>query len=560
MKWNIRGSRSFKPFLDARKAKFKKLGMGNVLAEVLANRGVSYDNIYNLFKDPGKLTGRPIDMAGCRDAGEAIADMVECHRNIYVFADYDVDGLTAGYIMSMFLHDIGATVQVFYPERKDGYGLSLEFVKRLQKKDAVITVDNGITANEAVQYCVDHNIPVVVTDHHEPVGQLPNCPICDPHIDKNGYGHHLCGAAVAYKVCHYIGNILGRGDVLQYLPYVAIGTVADVMPMVPENQAIVSIGIKMIEDGYAKNIGSLVEALKIPKLTGEEIAWRIGPELNACSRLGNTNLAGEFLFFEGTKKDLQKLILQIDSLNEFRKTLTKEAITVASQIDYSKDYVCFFDATDYPLGLSGVIANRIMDTFNKPTIVYVRNKGTIWPGSLRSQFNILPLLEEEKETGHIVNYGGHANACGLSLLSDIDTFKRSLNNKVKTLIESGDFKTEEPVLNIDSVISLTDITNKNLIEVTSIPSDKEVFPAPMFMINNLRVANIRYSGNNPDNICFTFVDEAGNSKDIWAWHKSDEYASLGSPKYLDIVGTMRWGFGKDSDKVTFNVEGLRCSC
>jgi len=330
--------------------------------------------------------------------------------------------------------------------------------------------------------------------------------------------------------------------------------------MVPENQAIVSIGIRMIEDGYAKNIGTLIEALKIPKLTSEEIAWRVGPELNACSRLGNTNLAGEFLFHEGTKKDLQKLILQIDALNESRKAITKEAMEVASQIDYSNDYICFFDATDYPLGLSGVIANRIMDTIGKPTIVYIRNKGTIWPGSLRSQFNILPLLEEEKKLGHIADYGGHANACGISLLSDVKTFKDSLNNRIKTFVESGDFEqAEEPVINIDAVVQLSDITSKNLIEVTSIPSDKEVFPAPLFIINDLRVAKTRRSGNNPDNICFTLVDESGNSKDIWAWRKGNEYESLGSPEHIDIIGTMKWGFGKDSDKAVFNVEGLRCA-
>ena len=561
MKWNIRGSRSFKPLLEAKKAKFKKLGIGNVLADILANRNVSFEDIRNLLKNPSELIGRPIDMAGCVKAGEAIADIIQFHRKVYVFADYDVDGLTAGYIMSMFLQDMGVDVQVHYPERKDGYGLSLDFVKALDKGDTVITVDNGITALDAIKYCNDNGITVVVTDHHEPGDMIPDCPICDPHLDKNGYGHHLCGAVVAYKVCRYVENILGKGGtVFKYLPYAAIGTVADVMPMVPENQAIVSIGIKMIEDGYAKNIGELINALKIPKLTSEEIAWKIGPELNACSRLGNANLAGEFLFHEGTKKELQKLILEIDSMNESRKSITKEAVNVAIKQDFSKDYVCIFDATDFPLGLSGVIANRLMDTFGKPAITYIRNKGTVWPGSLRSQFNMLPLLEKEKEAGHIASYGGHANACGIGLLSDIETFKNSLNKQVKRLIESCNVSTEEPTLDIDTEIQLSDVNSKNLIEVSSIPSDKNKFPAPMFMISNLKVAGTRRSSNNPDNICFTLVDNNGYTQDIWAWRKGNEYESLGSPNYIDIAGTMKWGFGRDSDKAVFNVEELRCSC
>jgi len=561
MKWNVRGSKSFKPLIQARENKFKELGIGDVLAKVLANRDVSYDNIYNLLKSPVNLIGRPIDMAGCAEAGEAIADIIECHKNIYVFADYDVDGLTAGYIMSMFLQDMGANVQVYYPERKDGYGLSLNFVKNLGKDDAVITVDNGITANEAVRYCNKNGISVVVTDHHEPSGNIPDCPVCDPHLKKDGYGHHLCGAAVAYKVCHYIGNILGRGgEVLKYLPYAAIGTIADVMPMVPENQAIVSIGIKMINDGYAKNISELADALNISKLTSEEIAWKIGPELNACSRLGNTNLARDFLFHDGPKKELQKIIVKIDSMNESRKSMTKSAMDAANKQDYSNDYVCIFDATDFPVGLSGVIAGKLMDITGKPAIVYVRNKGTVWPGSLRSQFDILPLLEKEKKAGHIADYGGHANACGVSLLSDVDTFKKSLNRQIKEMLESSDVVMEEPTFDIDAEIKLSDVNKKNLVEVSSIPSDKKVFPTPIFTINNLKVAGSRRSSNNPDNICFTLVDDTGYTQDIWAWRKGMEYESLGSPTYIDIAGTMKWGFGKNSDKAVFNVEELRCSC
>lgn len=560
MKWNVRGKSMFKPFVDIQRKKYKELGLGSVMSDVLIRRKVDFDTVEKLIKNPIAFINRPIDMAGCREAGEAIADMVQYKRKIWVFADYDVDGLTAGYIMSMFLTELGANVEVYYPERKDGYGLSLDFVKGLNKGDAVITVDNGITAIEAVDYCNKKGILVVVTDHHEPGSQLPQCPICDPHLDPNGYGHHLCGAAVAQKVCHYVGNILGKGGgVTKYLAYAAIGTIADVMPMVPENQAIVLLGLRTINEGlFGDNIKVLADSLKIKELNTESIAWKIAPELNACSRLGNANLAAEFLFHDGNKKELQKLILEINSMNESRKSLTKEAVSEAKKQDFSNDMFCLFDATDYPVGIAGVIANRLMDEFGKPAIVYTRNKGTVWPASSRSPgINLLPLYEKEKKDGNIKDYGGHAAACGLSLLSDVDTFKDSLNGQLKEVLK--DYEPVEKTLDIDAVINFSQFTKRNLKEVEYIPTDRDSFPSPVFMLENLRVAGTRRSGNNPENICFTLVDDSGETKDIWAWGKGSEYESLGEPEYIDIAGRLTWGFGQYSDTVTFGVEEIRCS-
>ena len=560
MKWNIKGKSLFKPFVEFQRKKYKSLGFGNVLSDVLINRNTDFDTIRNLIKSPSDFIHKPADMYGCREAGEAIADMVQYKKKIWVFADYDVDGLTSGYIMSMFLTELGANVEVHYPERKDGYGLSLKFVKNLDKNDAVITVDNGITAIEAIDYCNKNGIMVVVTDHHEPGKQLPNCPICDPHLDPNGYGHHLCGAAVAQKVCQYVGNILGKGaGAIKYIAYAAIGTIADVMPMVPENQAIVLIGLKMINEGFfGQNIKTFANFLKIKELDTEGVAWKIAPELNACSRLGNANLAAEFLFYDGDKKGLQKLMTQIDSMNESRKNLTKEAISAAEKQDFSKDMFCLFDATDYPVGIAGVIANKLMDTFGKPAIVYTRNEGNIWPASSRSPgINLLPLYEKEKKAGNIKDYGGHAAACGLNLLSDTETFKKSLDKQLHELMK--DYEPEEPTLDIDTVIDFSQMNKKNLEDMNLIPTDRDSFPAPVLMLENLRVAKSRRSSNNPENICFTLIDEKGEAKDIWAWGMGSEYESLGEPEYIDVAGRLTWGFGQNSNNVTFGVEAIRCN-
>ena len=261
-------------------------------------------------------------------------------KNIYIFADYDVDGLTSGFILSSFLKDIlGYKVETYYPERSEGYGLSPAFANNLNDKDAVvITVDNGITANEAVSILSNKCIPTIIIDHHEPADELPDAvELCDAHIDKN-YGTHLCCAAVIWKVVHKIAELLGwPEDKLRlldrsYLPYVALGTISDVMPPVLENYAIIALGLEEINKGQSNTLSSLMEQEGIKRMTSKDLAWTIAPELNACSRMGNVQLGKDFFSQEMANKKtvLQKLTKGIIKLYKrgirHKKLLSKENI------------------------------------------------------------------------------------------------------------------------------------------------------------------------------------------------------------------------------------------
>lgn len=556
MKWVYRKDENFLPFLRQRYQTYIDQHYNPLFAQILTLRDIEPEEVQRILKNPKSLLEKPSKIPGCVEAADRIIDAIDTKKQIYVYADYDVDGLTSGYIMTMFLISLGAKPKVHYPERKEGYGLSLEYVKTLPKGSVVITVDNGITAFDAIDYCNENGIEVIITDHHEPKDHLPKCVICDPWLDSEGYGHHLCGAVVAWKVCQSIQEITGKGDIDSFLPYTAIGTIADVMPMVIENQAIVRLGLDMITEESTPNLWELMKAYKLHDLSTVDIAWRIAPILNACSRLGNVRLAAELLFHSGSKEQLRKLIMDMDKLNERRKQETTRAVEEIKDIDYSDDLICLFDASDYPAGIGGIIANKIAEMYNKVAVVYSKGKGNTLTASVRSpDINILPFFEKEKQLGHIIDYGGHSNACGLTLLQSTDKFRESMNKQLAEV----PVKYIEPTITIDAEITFQDLTKQNFIQFNKLASDRFIFPEPKFVMKEVKVADIKLSSNNPDNIQFTLVDKNKELKQIWAWRLGNRYEELGRPKFIDLVGTMTWGFGNASDKVTLNVEDIKCS-
>lgn len=557
MKWKIKDRKYFQPYMTTLIDKYKKINIGPIMARILENRGYDYEDIRKLINEPGACLEDPTSIAGCIEAGNAIVELLQTKMKLWIFADYDVDGLTAGYVMTMYLRTLGADVSVYYPERNEGYGLTVKFLKELQDDCAVITVDNGITAEEAIHYCYDNSIPLIITDHHRPLHSHFTVPVCDPFLKEDGNGHHLCGAAVAWKICQYIDKVLGFDEAWKLTPYVALGTIADVMPMTLENMAIVRIGLQLMTQGFSPNLHRFLKFLGIKEPTSEDIAWKLAPALNACGRMGNTALAAKLLFFEGSDSDLFRIITEIDNLNKHRKALSSEAVTEALKQDYSNDAFCLFDATKYPSGISGIIAGKLVEAFDKPAIVYHRNSSGIWPGSMRSNgFDMLPWLEREKIRGNIYDYGGHSQACGVFLFSDITSFKHSMNGLIRLPLEQ--FGRQEQTVDVDMEISLSDVTMSLYNDIAKIPTDKFKFVKPTFIIRELRVHEVYHSSNNPNNIRLTLVDKDKELHKLWAWNKDQLYRLLGNPEKIDIIGSIDLGFGKDSDKATFNVEDIRC--
>ena len=266
------------------------------------------------------------------------------------------------------------------------------------------------------------------------------------------------------------------------------------MPMTLENMAIIRVGLGMIDEESAPSIHLLLKSQKVPKCTVEDIDWKIGPMLNTCGRLENIQLARDFLFSKNNKNTLECISKMLE-LNETRKAIVSKASKKALACDYTDDAFCLFDITEFGTGIAGLVANKLVEATDKPAIVYTKSSSSAWTGSVRTNgFDILPYLQHEKETGHILDYGGHAEACGITLLPDLETFKKSLNAHIR--IPLREFSIKEEVKLVDAEIKLQDVTKKTYNSISDIPIGKP----PIFIIKNLIVTEWRTSSGNPDNI------------------------------------------------------------
>ena len=565
MKWNIKKPQALK--LAAYK---NRVGVSALMAKVLINRGVSISTANKELNDPMALIEDPMAIAGAENTADAIIEQCGKSKNFFIFADYDVDGLTSGYIMTDFLRSIGENANVYYPQRTEGYGLSMDFVKTIAEdaNSVVITVDNGVTKVQEVKYLNDHDIPVIVTDHHESQAILPDCPICDPWTDQGSAGHHLCGASVAWKVCMIIEDKLQKGDVGKYLPHAAIATIADVMPMTPENIAIVNLGLEAINNGASKAIKILMEMLDIKKIVPEDVAWKIAPKLNACGRMGEIDIAGELFFMEDADEiDIKDQVRDIIEQDDMRVKYTKQAQKEVEKLDYSNDHICLFDATVYPAGIAGIIAGKIAERFCKPAFVYTTIDKEVYTASARSAggLDLAFLLTQKTVADTIAGWGGHAQACGVALYADrLDDFRTSMNRLIESLISEGTIQVVEPELDIDAEIAFKDLTQKTLKEITSLPYDKETFLEPTFCLMGVKVkAKQPYSNKN--HLVLECEDKNGGKITLVSWNDYPAYEAIGCPETIDIAGKIATvGFPDRTTKrratdVTIKIKDMRAS-
>lgn len=567
MKWNI---------LEADHALVKeymeKLNINEIMARVFINRGVDWEMTNILLNDPQSAIQDPKLLANVEQAAKEIIEAIENQAEVWVFSDYDVDGITSGFVMTDFLRrTTNNDVYVYYPDRVNGYGLSMDFCKTLIERKQeegiehmlVITVDNGTSCIEEVQYLKDNGINIVVTDHHKPKAVLPNCTVVNPHITDDTTYHHLCGCATAFKTIQVVQELVGMSKdyASQYLFAVAFGTIADVMPMTPENIALVKLGLEQVNGSDCpKAFKYFKDYIGKRKLNANDVAWEVGPRLNACGRMGDID-KGAMLFYmdnDDKKTDIMDIIIEIEELNEERKALTKKAMKEAAKIDFSNDYVCIFDASEYPGGIAGIIAGKMAETYGKVSLVVSGEEVLV--GSARSPegFNLQTILGDQLKKGNLLTFGGHEMAAGFSLKEEkLEDLRASLNKELKEIYESlADQEIEDPVLNIDCEIDLDCLNEIVYDSLNELPYDKSHFPSPVFAITNLQVVSWKKSRNNENNICLTVKDLHGKQMSIWAWRLGETYKSLGEPKFIDLAGKVEQNFMNKS-QYTLNVLDIR---
>lgn len=540
-------------------------GYNEMIVNLLVNRGYDENLISTLL-----ATGYSDSMPKYNDLTniEIGADIIQSHiangSTIYIYGDYDSDGINSIYILGDAINNIiyysesDSELKLKVPERHEGYGLNMNWCKKIiaenQGEDVlVITVDNGIAQDNEVAYLLENNIDVLITDHHTPNGHTPaNVWIIDAHYNNDNENNKgLCGAAVAFKLAMTLLDRYPEIDsedlYYKYLVNVAIATITDSMPMTIENIKYVYNGIQLLKDGYASDaINYYKEYNSNTDITPKDLAFGLGPQINACGRMNNTALAVNYLFSDDT--DVEDLYNEVVVTNDERKSKTKTSIEKAEKMLNINDPSIILELGNVE-GIAGIIASNLSSKYNKCTIIFSKDTtGKYLIGSARSdgEIDLLTLLRN-LDTNAIIKVGGHSGACGITIkASHLNSFIKEVNKAILALPKVEKAVDDNIQIVVDNFITIADINKDNCDALKDLYFFTETNPVFAF---EAYVLGTKHSGKNYNNIMFKVQDKQGDFLDFWSWGIGNEYVSLGEPKKVTFVGEIEYKFGKPS----FNV-------
>lgn len=393
---------------------------------------------------------------GLDACAQRVRQAIDMRQTVVIYGDYDCDGICSIAILYLFLKEAGVDAHYFIPNRhKHGYGLrveTLEYIAEQWLPDLVITVDCGITAVQEVEYARDVlGFDVIVTDHHTPPETLPDCLIFNPKLTcKAGAFRELCGAGVVLRLVEALSS---AEQAKQYLDIAAIATVADVVPLVEDNRAIASLGIRELNRTKRKGLEMLIRGCVKSGVNAYEIGFQIAPRINAVGRMGDaTNVVS--LFTETDFFLLKCLIEEIERSNETRQQhtndLTKDCMERLVGFDFASSSCIVLSHPYWEDGVLGIAAARLVGEFHRPVILLTRQDG-VWKGSGRSVEGIDLYACVNDCKAYLTRFGGHAMACGVSLAEkDLQDFIAALDAACKRRYPDFVFRASSHAVAVDA--------------------------------------------------------------------------------------------------------------
>ena len=517
-------------FVSAKKADFKEIGrqfdIDPVIARLIRNRDVTGEKaIQEYLRGTIQDIPGPELLKGMKEATSILRQKIREKKKIRIIGDYDIDGVTATYILIKGLERLGARADTYIPDRiTDGYGIHMPLIYKALEDgvDTIVTCDNGIAAAKEIGFAKENGLTVIVTDHHEvpfiedngertyilpPADAVINTkqPGC-PYPNKN-----LCGAVVAMKLIWalYDGSHIPETEKEEFLELAAIATVGDVMDLQGENRILVKEGLKRLP--YTKNKG-LQALIRITGLEGSRISsyhigFVLGPCINASGRLDTAARSLRLLQCEDAD-EAARLAGDLKALNDSRKALTEKgkdaAIQLIENTDLKNDPVLVVYLPECHESLAGIIAGRIREKYNRPVFVLTKGeKGVKGSGRSIQQYS---MFEELVKCGDLLDqYGGHPMAAGLSLPEENVSLLRKRLNEQCTLKEEDLI----PKVMIDVPMPISYISTKLVEQLSLLEPFGKGNTKPLFAQKNVRALNSRVIGKNHNVTKLQLMDEQG---------------------------------------------------
>ncbi|MFR8738768.1 MAG: single-stranded-DNA-specific exonuclease RecJ [Eubacterium sp.] len=499
-------------FLQTKRADFnhiyEKFHISPVIARIIRNRDVIGDeDIYNYLNGDLEKISSPWLFKDMDKAVDILRIKISHESKIRIICDYDVDGITSGYILFRSLKKLGANIDLVVPRRiEDGYGINEKLIKNAYDSgiDTILTCDNGISAYNQVEYAKSLGMNIIITDHHEvPFEEtdgkreyiVPNADAVVNHkqADCPYPFKELCGAMVAYQLISALFETegIGKNELYKLLPYAAIATVCDVVDLKGENRIIVKQGIKKLKDCNDIGINALINACKLDKnnLSSYQFGFVIGPCLNASGRLDTAKRATELLDCIDTQK-AEVLAKELVELNAERKDMTNEgAMTAIEMAQDMDDKVLVLYLKDCHESIAGIIAGRVREKYNKPTFVLTdAEQGVKGSGRSIEEYDMYSELTKVKSL--LTKFGGHKMAAGISLEEkNIDLFRKMLNENCNLTEEDLYLKVW-----IDIALPLEYITMDFVNQLEVIKPYGKGNEKPIFAEKNLKIISLQILG------------------------------------------------------------------
>lgn len=488
-------------------------GISPRLAELLYARGAKTEEEMQRFLHPSEDDFcDPMLLPDMDKAVERIQKAIEHGEKVCVFGDYDADGVCAAAILTHALKSLGCDVFYEIPSRhEEGYGLSLNAVERLSRAGVqlIITVDNGVKAYGEIDRCTELDIDVVVTDHHRCDGRIPHCcaVVChtrDESVYPNG---DLCGAGIAYKL---VEALMGQDAAKEYLPLAGIATMADVVPLLGENRAIVSLALDMINAGKCnrgvKALGRAVSE-KRQHFSARDLSFGFAPRLNAAGRMDDAKICVQLLCTDD-EKEADDIAVKLNEFNNRRKAeengIIEDAAAQIEADDLTEKRCIVLKSEEWNLGVVGIAAARIAERYYRPTLLFHQNGDTI-TGSARSVEDVDIYAALNANSRFFQRFGGHAYAAGVTMATeDFEEFVNALNDTLQSNVSEELFI---PRCSYEAELSFSELTMEFAKELELLAPFGEGNPEPVFRTNGVLLRGTKRTGSDATHIKTTAIKD-----------------------------------------------------
>ncbi|KMQ52358.1 Single-stranded-DNA-specific exonuclease RecJ [Chitinispirillum alkaliphilum] len=545
-----------------------ELNIPSSLASVLAGRNLrDFESCKRYFRPELSHTHDPFIFTHMERAARRILDAIKSGEPITVYGDYDVDGVTSTVLVVRVLRQLGAKCDYHLPNRLvDGYGISKSSIKQIAQNGTrlIVTVDCGITAIDEVREASSLGIDCIITDHHEPKETLPDAlaiidhkvPGC-PYPDKS-----LAGVGVAFKLCQALAVLSGRGEELwiKLLDLVALGTAADIVPMLGENRVIASLGFEQMTKTENTGLKALIEVQGLTgrNLSTAEAVFQLAPCINAVGRLGDPKRGVELLLTDDPAlarlyaAELRETNLERRALDS---SVAQEAFEwVEKNCRPDDDFALVLGNPDWHVGVIGIVASKLVEKYHRPTVLFSVDNNGMARGSGRSipGFHLLNALND---CGDILSsYGGHAAAAGVSIQQGkIEQFREKFNETVKKSIDRDDLVRH---VTADAEVSITSLTPKFLRIIKQMAPFGPGNMRPVFLCKDLQNRYApRVVGRKHLKLALT---REGMVMDAIAFNFGERIAEISKSESLQIAFSLEENVWNGKTSLQMNVKGI-CS-